>query len=64
MFQNGDPTMGTCSASYMDLPNTTSEVIYTIAVKCRLGSSDISDETWYINRVYEQGDSFRKIIII
>ena len=56
---NGDPTMGTCSASYMDLPNTTSEVIYTIAVRCRLGSADIGDETWYINRAYEQGDSFR-----
>ena len=56
---NGDPTMGTCCASYMDLPNTTSEVIYTIAIRCRLGSPDIGDETWYINRAYEQGDSFR-----
>jgi len=59
---NANATIGTCSASYMDFPQTTSVVYYTIAVKCRLGettSNGNGNDTFYINRAHEQSDAFR-----
>lgn len=59
---NANATIGSCSASYMDFPQTTNVVYYTIAIKCRLGetsSGGNGNDTFYINRAHEQNDAFR-----
>jgi len=53
-----DNEIGNLGNSYLDFPNTTQLVHYTVYWKCRLGDN-LGTGTLYINRVHNQNDAFR-----